>query len=257
MTQDIGTTIVTGGASGIGLATCVWLLTRGRPVLVLDHSKTNLDSAKAALEEYADLATFAELDVTDEPRMMQVLEASIPGDASIAGLVNSAGYGADVPFLETSSKTLREMLEVNLVGTFSISREVARRMIGTGGGSIVHISSVSGQIGNKGRSAYGATKAALLNLTQVMSNELARHGIRVNCVCPGPIETPLAAGAHGAAGKVLWERNVPMKRYGSTKEIASTVGFLLDKEASSFVTGQIISVDGGFVASGLLAEVSV
>ena len=257
MTPYMGTTIVTGGASGIGLATCIWLLKRGRAVLVLDHSKVNLDRAKAVLEDHSHLATFAELDVTDEARMIEVLEASIPGAAPIAGLVNSAGYGADIPFLETSSKTLREMLEVNLVGTFSISREVARRMIGTGGGSIVHISSVSGQIGNKGRSAYGATKAALLNLTQVMSNELAKHGIRVNCVCPGPIETPLAAAAHGAAGKMLWERNVPMKRYGSANEIASAVGFLLDEQASSFVTGQIISVDGGFVASGLLAEVSV
>lgn len=254
MNQHVGTTIITGGASGIGLATAIWLLGRNRPVLVLDYSKTNLESAKTALKEYADLATFAELDVTDEARMAEVLASHIPGDAPITGLVNSAGYGADIPFLETSSQTLREMLEINLVGTFSISREVARRMVATGGGSIVHISSVSGQIGNKGRSAYGATKAALLNLTQVMSNELARHGIRVNCVCPGPIETPLAAGAHGAAGKLLWERSVPMKRYGSPKEIANTVGFLLDEEASSFVTGQIVSVDGGFIASGLQAE---
>ena len=95
------------------------------------------------------------------------------------------------PSLRRRRKPLRDMLEVNLVGTFAISREVAKRMVGTGGGSIVHISSVSGLIGNKGRSAYGATKAALVNLTQVMSNELARHHIRVNCVCPGPIETPL------------------------------------------------------------------
>lgn len=254
MTQNTGIIIVTGGASGIGFATVAWLLARGRPVLVLDHSKPNLESAKAALKEYADITTFAELDVTDEARMLEVLAAHISANTPIAGLVNSAGYGADIPFLETSSKTLRDMLEVNLVGAFSISREVALRMVNLGGGSIVHISSVSGQIGNKGRAAYGATKAALLNLTQVMANELASHGVRVNCVCPGPIETPLAAGAHGIAGKVLWERSVPMKRYGTPKEIANTVGFLLDKEASSFITGQIISVDGGFIGSGLMTE---
>lgn len=113
----------------------------------------------------------------------------------------------------------------------------------------VHIASVSGLIGNKGRSAYGATKAALVNLTQVMSNELARHNIRVNCVCPGPIETPLAAAAHGGAGKAAWEKAVPMKRYGSPEEVASAVGFLLQEEASSYVTGQVLSVEVG--SSGL------
>lgn len=254
MTSKTEVTIVTGGASGIGFATSAWLLARGRRVLVLDHSRPNLASATAALDEYAELATFAELDVTDETRMLEVLDAHIPISQRVVGLVNSAGYGADIPFLDTPSKMLREMIEVNLIGTFSISREVAKRMVSTGGGSIVHISSVSGQVGNKGRAAYGATKAAILNLTQVMSNELARHGIRVNCVCPGPIETPLAAGAHGAAGKVLWERSVPMKRYGTPKEVANTIGFMLSDDLASYVTGQIISVDGGFIGSGLLVD---
>jgi NAD(P)-dependent dehydrogenase (short-subunit alcohol dehydrogenase family) len=254
MSEQSGTIIVTGGASGIGLATACWLLARGRSVLVLDRSTANLEAAKDALAEYRARASFAELDVTDERRMIELLATELPPDAPIVGLVNSAGYGRDIPFLETSSQVFRDMLEVNLVGTFSISREVARRMVTSGGGSIVHIASVSGQIGNKGRSAYGATKAALVNLTQVMSNELARYAIRVNCVCPGPIETPLAAAAHGGAGKTLWEQAVPMKRYGSPKEIASAVGFLLDPEASSYVTGQAISVDGGFIAAGLLPD---
>lgn len=244
-------TLITGGASGIGLASACWLLARGRSVLVLDRSRAHLDAAAEGLAQYGALARFAELDVTDEARMLEVIASRVKADERIAGLVNSAGYGCDTPFLETSSQVLRDMLEVNLIGTFAISREVARRMVATCGGSIVHIASVSGQVGNRGRSAYGATKAALVNLTQVMANELARHRIRVNCVCPGPIETPLAAAAHGAAGRSLWEQAVPMKRYGTPKEVAGTVGFLLDAEASSYVTGQAIGVDGGFMGAGL------
>ncbi|RQS05181.1 SDR family NAD(P)-dependent oxidoreductase [Burkholderia sp. Bp8998] len=254
MTKYHGTTVVTGGASGIGLATTCWLLARGRPVLVLDRSKTCIDAAKDALEEYAADVTFVELDVTDETRMCEVIVKHDLMKSPLVGLVNCAGYGQDTPFLETTSKALRDMLEVNLVGTFSISREVAKRMMLNGGGGIVHIASVSGLIGNKGRSAYGATKAAIVNLTQVMANELARHKIRVNCVCPGPIETPLASSVHTARVKEVWRTVVPMQRYGTPMEVAGAIGFLLDNEASAFVTGQIISVDGGFISSGLLPE---
>jgi len=249
------TVLVTGGASGIGLAIGQRLLELGRRVVILDLSTENLASAANALERYEERVAFAKLDVTQESEIGEVLAAHDLADAPLVGLVNSAGFGKDIPFLETPTKTLRDILEVNVIGTFAVSREAAKRMIANGGGSIVHISSVSGLIGSKGRSAYGASKAAVVNLTQVMSNELAKHRVRVNCVCPGPIDTPLAQREHAVGGgRGLWLQAVPMKRYGTTREVAGTVSFLLDDDQSGFVTGQVISVDGGFMAAGLMAE---
>ena len=145
------------------------------------------------------------------------------------------------------------MLEVNLIAAFSVCQKAARSMLANGGGAIVIVSSVSGQVGNQGRSAYGASKAALINLTKVMANELARHQIRVNCVCPGPIASVRIAAMHSEERKNLWRRHVPLNRYGTPEEVGSAIGFLLDGEASSYVTGQVLGVDGGFVPSGLIA----
>jgi NAD(P)-dependent dehydrogenase (short-subunit alcohol dehydrogenase family) len=159
-----------------------------------------------------------------------------------------------VPFLETSTDLLRKTLEVNLVGTFVAGREAARRMRERRGGSIVNISSVSGIRGNSGRSAYGASKGGVLTLTKVMAVELAPMGIRVNAIAPGPIETPLVEAMHTQEARSGWMRTVPQRRYARPEELAGAALFLLDDRRSSFVTGQTISVDGGFTASGMIGE---
>jgi len=143
-------------------------------------------------------------------------------------------------------------LDINLVGTFVVARDVSRLMKAHGGGAIVNIASVSGLRGNVGRSAYGASKGGVVTLTQVMACELAPDNIRVNAIAPGPIETPLVKEMHDDIVRAGWLRHIPQRRYAAPEEITGAASFLLDETKSSFVTGHILNVDGGFMAAGLL-----
>jgi NAD(P)-dependent dehydrogenase (short-subunit alcohol dehydrogenase family) len=116
------------------------------------------------------------------------------------------------------------------------------------------MASVSGLRGSKGRSAYGASKGAVVTLTQVLANDLARYAIRVNAVAPGPVDTPMVRTMHTDKDRALWARHVPMRRYAEPGEIATVVEFLLDSTRSGYVTGEIIAADGGFRGAGIIAE---
>ena len=243
--------LVTGGASGIGFSVAQGLLAEGWKVAIADLSTEQLQRANAEIA--SDRCSFVHMDVSDEAGVIQAIEKIEAEFAPLAGLVNSAGIAKDIPILETDTATVRKIMDVNLVGTFVVAREVARRMSQRKHGSIVNIASVSGIRGNLGRSAYGASKGAVINLSKVMAVELAEHGIRVNAVAPGPVETPLVKQVHTAEAREIWMRVVPMHRYASPDELTGTIAWLLDGSKSSYVTGQVISVDGGFTAAGLMA----
>ena len=176
--SERGVVVITGGASGIGLAAARELLEAGRRVLVADLAPANLERAREALAAHGEGAVrYEELDVTDEAGVARVLDGCEATFGPVRGLVNSAGTGRDVPFLDTPAALLRSILEVNLVGTFLVAREAAARMVAGGGGAIVNITSVSGLRGNLGRAAYGASKGGVVTLTKVMAVELAPHGV--------------------------------------------------------------------------------
>lgn len=245
-----GVVVVTGGASGIGLAVARGLLDDGWKVLVADLAQDRIDEAQASMPP--DRVRCIRMDVTDETAVANALDNCEREFGLIAGLVNSAGIGRDVPFLETDTALFRQTLEVNLVGTFVVGRHAALRMRGRQRGAIVNIASVSGIRGNLGRAAYGASKGGVITLTQVMAVELAELGIRVNAVAPGPIETPLVGLMHTEDARRRWMNTVPQKRYAAPEELCGTISWLLDKRKSGFVTGQVICVDGGFTAGGLI-----
>jgi len=246
------TALITGAGSGIGRDCALIFARSGARVIVADLSaEAAAQTVRLIGESGAPQASILQLDVSDERAVRQDLGGLLARE-SVDILVNSAGIGITRPFLDTEAALLDKVYAVNMRGTFLCAQETARAMARRGaGGAIVNIGSASGARGNAGRAAYGSFKAAVANLTQVMAVELASYGIRVNCVAPGPIETPLVAGAHSAQTRQAWLDELPAARYGQVREVAEAVLFLASDRAS-YVNGHVLYVDGGFHGAGVM-----
>jgi NAD(P)-dependent dehydrogenase (short-subunit alcohol dehydrogenase family) len=229
------------------------LLASGWKVAILDRDEKALEAQRQRHGGNRDVF-IAPLDVTDEPAAGKVVGLVVEALGGLDGVVNSAGIAADIPALDTPVELFRKIIDVNVVGTFIVARAAARIMKDRGGGAIVNMASVSGLRGSKGRSAYGASKGAVVTLTQVLANDLARFSIRVNAVAPGPVDTPMVKAMHVDKDRALWARHLPMRRYAEPAEIASVIEFLLDGTRSSYMTGEIVAVDGGFRGAGIIAD---
>lgn len=248
--DSAGTVLITGGASGIGLETARLLAKRGYGLHLLDLKQDMLDEACRELDLPPEAATAC--DVREEEAVEEAVDRAAAG-GRLAAIVNSAGTAVDRPAVETSVEDFRRIVDINLTGSFIVARAAARHWLAKGEtGSIVNISSVSGMCGNKGRSAYGASKGGLNILTMVMATELGPQGIRVNAIAPGPVDTPLARAMHTDDVRRQWNERVPQGRYGTPAEIAGAVAFLISADGA-YVNGQVLAVDGGFINAGLAA----
>lgn len=237
--------LVTGAARGIGLATSKLMASKGWAVAMIDRDGDVLHEAVQTVEGAIEF----ECDVSKPEEVDRMVGSVREHFGRIDALVNNAGVADFGPLDETDFARWRRVMETNLDGVFLVS-QACIEPLKTAQGAIVNIGSISGLRASTLRVAYGTSKAAVIHMTKQQAAELGEFGIRVNCVCPGPVRTKLAMAVHSQEIIDAYHDAIPLNRYGSEDEIAACIGFLCSEEAS-YVTGQVLAADGGFEAVGV------
>lgn len=234
--------LITGGGTGLGRQFALTLAGAGARVTLAARRREPLETTAREIRAAGGVADCAALDITDAAAIAGLFDTL---DAAVDILVNNAGAAADRMLLEIEEQDWEQVMDVNLKGAWLVARAAARSMIATGkGGSIINIASVLGSAVQKGTGPYSASKAALLHLTRGMAVEWARHRIRVNAIAPGYYHTDMAADFLGSDAGERMVKRIPARRLGEPGELAGAL-LLLASEASSYMTGSVITVDGG------------
>jgi 2-hydroxycyclohexanecarboxyl-CoA dehydrogenase len=239
--------LVTGAARGIGAAVADAFGAAGASVAVGD---VDVDGAAAVAARVSDAhqvrCVGVDLDVTSRERIDAALEKVEADLGPLDVLVNNAGIDVIKPFVDSTTDEWERIIAVNLMGTFHCCQAVLVGMIERGRGAIVNFASDAGRVGSSGEAVYSATKGGVLAFTKTLARETARHGIRVNCVSPGPTDTALLAQVADADPKLrdALARSIPMRRVADPDDIAPAVVFLAG-DGARYITGQTLSVSGG------------
>jgi 2-hydroxycyclohexanecarboxyl-CoA dehydrogenase len=242
------TAVVTGAGSGIGAAIAEAVAHAGAAVAAADLDGEAARATAKRIEAAGATASGFDVDVTDQgsvARLRADVESTF-GPASI--LVNNAGWGEPQLFAENQPAFWEKVVAINFMGPVIASRVFMDPMVESGTGRIVNIASDAGRVGSTGETVYAGTKGGVIAFSKSLARELARHGINVNCVCPGPTDTPFFAKQPEKMQQALI-RAIPFRRLARPEEIADAVAFLVSDRAS-FITGQVLSVSGGLTMAG-------
>ena len=239
--------IVTGAASGIGRAIAKALAREGARVAIADLNEAGGAEVARAIEKDGGAAAAWRVDITDAAAVAGMVASVVARWGTVHVLVNNAGWDRPMPFVQTTPAFWDRILALNLRGPIACTHAVLPHMLRQEYGKIVSIASDAGRVGSTGEAVYSAAKGGIIAFTKTIAREVARHRINVNCVCPGPSETPLFQQEFVAQSPRLAEslkRVIPWGRLGTPEDIAPAVVFLASDEAG-FVTGQTLSVSGG------------
>lgn len=237
--------LVVGGARGIGLAVARRLAAAGGAITIADIDRAGAEVSAKELNGAA-----VEVDVTDEGSVKRMVDTMVDVAGGLDVMINCAGVTLGIrSIFDTSLADFERVQRINMIGTFLCCREAARPMAAQRSGSLINIASVTGKLAQKGGVSYGTSKAAVAHFTRIAAMDLAEFGVRVNAIAPGPVETPLMK-SHGEQRKAAYIARIPLGRVAQPDEVGGSALFLSSDE-SSYVTGEVLHVDGGFSVSGL------
>jgi 3-oxoacyl-[acyl-carrier protein] reductase len=242
--------LVTGAGNGIGRAIALGLSAAGATTIVCDIDGAAGERTAKSISDHGQIAVAMPLDVSDPVQVTAVYGEVGQRYGRLDIQISNAGITTRAPFLDVDLETFHRIMSVNLYGAF-LCGQAAGRLMRQHGGRIVNLTSVSGQQGGTGRAAYGASKAAIINLTQTMAVELAEYGILVNAIAPGP--TQVERTAHGPAQTQAFLSRLAIKRYATPADVARAALFLVSDQ-NDYITGHVLNVDGGFAAAGVMYD---
>jgi 2-hydroxycyclohexanecarboxyl-CoA dehydrogenase len=242
------TAVITGAASGIGRATAELFAAEGAHVLLGDIAEGAGKQAAEAIGKQGGGADFIRLDVTDPASIEAFRKEALERRGHVDIVANVAGWGRTEPFVQNTPEFWRKVVDLNLMGPIAVTRAFVEPMIAKGAGKIVVVSSDAGRVGSLGETVYSAAKGGAIAFTKSLAREVARYNVTVNCVCPGPTDTPLLAAVPDKI-KEAFTRVTPMRRLAKPTEVADAILFFASPQ-SAFVTGQVLSVSGGLTMAG-------
>ncbi len=242
------TAIITGAGSGIGAATAKKMAQEGAHVFIGDINRDNGEAVAAEIRESGGQADYVYLDVTDQASIEACRDKIESAKGGVDIIANVAGWGKIQPFVENTPEFWQQVVNINFMGPIMVARAFLDKMIERGSGKIVNISSDAGRVGSLGESVYSGAKGGIIAFSKSLAREVSRFNITVNCVCPGPTDTPLM-DAVPERHREAFVRATPMRRLAQPAEIADAIIFF-SSDQSSFVTAQVLSVSGGLCMSG-------
>jgi 2-hydroxycyclohexanecarboxyl-CoA dehydrogenase len=248
MRLDGQTALVTGGASGIGKATVLTLARAGATVICADLSEPRADALLGEAHAAGLKVEAVAMDLGDPQSTRRGAASVLERHARVDVLINAAGWGEIQPYMQTPPDHMDRIIAINLAGPVHLTQALLAPMIAAGKGKIINVASDAGRVGSSGETVYAAAKGGLIAFTKSLAREVARYAINVNCVCPGPTDTPMLASRPEKL-RDAFLKAIPFHRFAKPEEIADTILFFASRE-SDYVTGQVLSVSGGLTFAG-------